>query len=143
MTQKTRIKIFRGIAGYMAIYHLFFSTITIFFGEWGMVVTSKILYRADVIITPQTLYLSKFVAAYGIAFGVMMLLLAMQPERYRKIVWAAVALVAVRVFERIFFFDLLNEAFGITMSSNIVTIAIISLFAVALVIFMPKEKIIK
>lgn len=140
MTQKARMKIFRGIAGYMSFYHLIFSLLVIFFGEWGMATTSKILYGADVVITPQTLYFSKFIAAYGIAFGVMMLLLALQPERYRNIVWAAVALVVVRVFERIFFYDLLNEAFGITMSSNIITITIISIFAGALVLFMPKEK---
>jgi len=51
-----------------------------------------------------------------------------------------VALVVVRVFERLFFFDLLNESFGITMANNLITIGIISFFAIALVVFMPKGR---
>src|SRR3989344_61623 len=140
MNQIIRLRIFRVIAGYMALYHLVFGFLVVFLGEQGIVTTARILYRIDVDVTPQILYLAKFIGAYGIAFGAMMALVAWQPVRYRNFVWAAVALVGVRVFERFFFFDLLNEAFNVNMANNLVTIGIITFFAVALVIFMPRQR---
>jgi len=140
MNQTIRLRIFRVIAGYMALYHLAFGFLVVFLGEQGLQTTAQFLYRIDIAATPQVLYLAKFIAAYGIAFGVMMALLVWRPVQYRHLVWAAVALVVVRVFERLFFFDLLNESFGITMANNLITIGIISFFAIALVVFMPKGR---
>ncbi len=76
-----------------------------------------------------------------IAFGLMMGLVALKPYRYSRFMWVAVALIAIRIFDRIFFFDTLKQTFNTTSTGNLWTIIPIVLFALGLIIFRPKTEL--
>ncbi len=74
-----------------------------------------------------------------IAFGLMLLLAASNPVRYASIAYVAVALAALRIFERLYFASDLKAAFGIGLDRTIVTVIIVTLLNGGLLLLKPRE----
>lgn len=131
-----RLQIFQTLASIVAVYHIILG-VTVTFASPDLVVIVTKLYRVTPTINSEFLYLAKFTAAYGLALGVMMAMVALNPRKYRMFAWGAVVLFGVRIFQRLFFFNLLNDAFHVSMSQNFMTIIPIGLLALGLAFFMP------
>lgn len=134
----TKTKIFRVVAGFVGIYHIVLGAVATFGGSSLVGLVAK-LYNISPTLDSQFLYLAKFIAAYGIAFGVMMAMVAYNPQKYYMLAWGAIVLFAVRIFDRLFYFDLLKEAFDPTMGQNLITVFTIGILGLALFIYMPKK----
>jgi len=74
-----------------------------------------------------------------IAFGLMMGLIAKNPIKYRRFAWVGVALIIIRLFDRIVFFKALQSTLNISLVNSLPTIIVISLMAIGLVVCMPKD----
>jgi len=90
-------------------------------------------------IDPQFTYLAKFLGAYVIAFGVMLLFIAKDPVRYGALVYPAVLVAVLRIAERLIFAGELKSAFGIGMQRTIGTIIIVGALNLGLLLLKPKE----
>ena len=135
MNQHRGIKL---LAGFMGIYHILMGILGIISGStaaWG----AHVLWHANVVVDPQFSYLAKFLGAYVVAFGVMMLFIAKDPVRYGSLVYAALVVAALRIAERIIFAAELKSAFGIGMERTIVTIIIVGALNLGLLLFKPRE----
>jgi len=131
-------KPFKALAGFMGIYHLLIGILGLVSGEVAARVGAAV-YGAHVEVTPLFSYMAKYLAAYVIAFGVMMLFLASDPVKYRKLVSVAVILAAVRILSRLVFSSELQAAFGIGMNRSLMTIAAVAILNLGLIVLMPKQ----
>jgi hypothetical protein len=128
----------RILAGFMGVYHLLMGLFGIISGEMAARV-GQILWGAHVTVDAQFSYLAKFLAAYVIAFGLMMLFIAKDPVRYGALVWVAALLGALRIFERLVFAGELQSAFSIGMNRTILTVIVVAALNLGLIVLRPKE----
>ena len=93
MNRHTGIRL---LAGFMGIYHILMGILGIVSGStaaWG----ARVLWHATVTVDPQFSYLAKFLGAYVVAFGVMMLFIFKDPVRYSGLVYPAVVVAVLRI----------------------------------------------
>jgi hypothetical protein len=135
MNRHTGIRL---LAGFMGIYHILMGVLGIVSGStaaWG----AHVLWHANVTVDPQFSYLAKFLGAYVVAFGVMMLFITKDPVRYGGLVYPAVVVAVLRIAERLIFAGELKAAFGIGMDRTIVTIVIVGILNLGLLLLKPRE----
>ena len=138
MNSKKSLGVFRFLAGFASIYHFLLGLVGTFASADTVVWFVNRVYGINPLVNAQFIYLAKFISIYMIVFAIAMALLAWKPVKFRKLVWLPITLFTVRVIERIVFFDLLNEAFGIEMSQNLTVVVPIALLAIAFYVFRPK-----
>ncbi len=125
------------IAGLVGIYHITIGILGTLSGNIAAEI-GRMLFQAQIDVTPQFSYMAKYLGAYVIAFGTMMLVIAKDPVKYRGLIDVAVLLIAIRVLDRIIFASELKAAFGIGFTQSIITISVISIVGLLLLIFKPK-----
>jgi len=123
----------------MGVYHVVMGLAGIWSGDLAASVAST-LWHATVRVDPQFSYLAKFLGAYVIAFGGMMLAIARDPVRYGPLVYVAALLGAIRIVERLVFASELQQAFGIGMDRTVVTAIIVFALNGGLILLKPKER---
>lgn len=85
----------------------------------------ELIIHSLVTVDPQFTYLAKFLGAYAIAFGIMMLFIAKDPVGYGALVYPAIAVAIIRIGERSISAGELKAAFGIGMDRTIGTIMVV------------------
>jgi hypothetical protein len=134
MNRHTGIRV---LAGFMGIYHILMGALGIVSGStaaWG----AHVLWHANVRVDPQFTYLAKFLGAYVVAFGVMMLFIAKHPVRYGGLVYPAVLVAVLRIAERLIFASELKAAFGIGMKRTIGTVIVVGALNLGLLLLKPR-----
>jgi hypothetical protein len=131
-------KPFKAVAGFMGVYHVLIGILGLASGDVAARVGAAV-YGAHVEVTPMFSYMAKYLAAYVIGFGVMMLIMASDPVKYRKLVYVAVLLAVIRILSRLVFASELQAAFGIGMNRSLLTIAIVAILNLGLLLLMPKQ----
>lgn len=139
MDQKTSVKIFVLVAGFVSIYHIILGLIGTFAPGPAVASIANTVFGVTVDPTPQFFYFAKFISALFITFGLMMALVAKKPYQYGHFAWVAVAYFVIRIFDRLVFFDLLNSALGTTMSRNMVTVIPLTIIVLCLIFLRPKS----
>jgi hypothetical protein len=132
------LKPIKVLAGFIGIYHILLGLIGSVSGELGAQ-AARAIFDARVDLTPQFSYLVKYLGAYTIAFGVMMLLVAWNPVKYKLFIYVGILLIAIRITQRLIFASQLESAFGISQGRNLLNTAIIALLALGLYLFRPRE----
>ena len=120
----------------ICIYHVVAGVAATFFKE-AAVKLGSVLFGVSITMTPQTELLVRYLGAFGISFGLMTAFAALDPVRNTKIIYGAVVYFLVRAFDRIVFWDLLQEhsAGPVPDWFRIVMILVMGL---GLLIFMPR-----
>lgn len=131
-------KPFRALAGFMGVYHLLIGFLGLVSGEMAARVGAAV-YGAHVEVSPLFSYMAKYLAAYVIAFGLMMIFVASDPVKYRKLVSVAIVLAVVRILSRLIFASELQAAFGIGMNRSLMTIVVVAILNLGLIALMPKQ----
>lgn len=131
-------KPFKALAGFMGVYHLLIGILALVSGGMAARVGAAV-YGAHVEVTPVFSYMAKYLAAYVIAFGVMMIFVASDPVKYRKLVLVAVVVAVLRILSRLIFASELQTAFGIGMNRSLMTIAAVAILNLGLIVLMPKQ----
>lgn len=140
MAKDNKLLWFKIVAWFGAIYHIILGLIGTFAPNNIVISVAEATYRVAITSSSQFFYLAKFLSAYMIAFGFMLALLAYNPKKFRIFIWPAVALFAIRIFDRLVFFKLLNEALGSTMGGNLITVAVAAIMGLLLILLRPAEK---
>jgi len=101
---------FQAVAGFMGVYHMILGVLGLISGEVAAKL-GAVVYGANVQVTPVFSYMAKYLAAYVFGFGVMMLIMASDPVKYRKFVYVALVVAVLRILSRLVFADELRAAF--------------------------------
>lgn len=80
-------------------------------------------------------YVIKPFGIYAMTFGVMMGVAAWNPAKNRALISVGVVLFALRIVQRLLNMDAMQQAFNITPSRNLATVAVVAVFGLALAWF--------
>jgi hypothetical protein len=135
-----KLTIFKIAAWWAGLYHLGLGLIGVFGNPETVSAVIKSFFRANVEMTPQVSYLIKFCSAYMAAFGVAVILLALKPLKYPRLVWVPITLFTLRIFETLVFSDLLTNSFGIPPREEFIIVCIMTLILSLLFFFRPRAE---
>ena len=132
--------IFKLVTWIAGLYHVILAAIALLL---PIEVTSKAFTMAlgvNLAVTPQLEFIGKYVGVYMLAFGIMLIMIALNPVRYRSLAYVAVALFGIRFLNRIIFFGALTSTLGMTMTRNIIGSALVFIFFIGILFTMPKKQ---
>lgn len=132
--------VFKITAWWAGLYQLALGVTGVFASRELATTVIQKTYGASIDMTPQVFYLVKFCSAYMVAFGVAMVMLALNPVKYKNLMWVAITLFSVRIIERLMFTELLGTSFGISVREEMFTSGVLLLMIVLLYYFRPKDK---
>jgi hypothetical protein len=94
------------------------------------------LYGAQVEWTPQFSYILRPLGAFMVALGAIGIAAAVDPWRYRVLVWGFAGLLGLRVLQRLALRSDIEQTFGIPAARNLTNAAFFLALAVVLVLLM-------
>ena len=105
-------------------------------GSSGFVNAMARFYGADVKeLSPEFLYILRPLGAFMLVLGIIAALAALDPIRYRGVVYAFAALFILRATQRVLFGAEVEEIFGVPASRNVFQMVFFYALAAALVAF--------
>ena len=137
INEALKIRLFRIVIGYASIYHILLGLLGTFAGPSIVVGLSSTIFGISPTPDDQFLVTGRFAAAYMLAFGMMLGLLAIDPRKYSMLVWPGVVLFALRIFDRLVYAGQLERAFGTTLGRSLITVAMAVIIIAALVVLRP------
>ena len=133
---KTKIfKIATGIAGG---YHVLIAAAGLLLPSHLVAKVVEMAFGITFEMNAQLSILAKFASVYMLAFGVALIILSINPIKYRAFTLPALILFAIRFITRVIFFSALTTA-GMPAARNISGAVIILGLFLALLITMPKS----
>jgi hypothetical protein len=123
----------RGLLAVICLYHIAMGVLANINKESMVALVKKVI---GVTIEPdeQLLYIIKPFGVYVIVFGVLMGLAAWNPIKNRSFISVGIGLFVIRAIQRFAFAHELETVFNISHQRNIVSAALVSAFAIALLI---------
>ncbi len=92
------------------------------------------VYGAEVNWTPEFSYIIKPMGAFMFALGIMCVFAALNPLRYRAVVYGFALLFFIRALQRLIFADEISEVFGIGSGRNTGNACFFILLGLALIV---------
>jgi len=89
-------------------------------------------------VTDQFQVVFRFVGAFALAFGITMLLAAVNPRKCQAVILGGMVYFAARLITRLFEAALLREAFDVSTGVFVRGTVAIALFLAALIVFFPR-----
>jgi len=123
----------------ISIYHIALG-IFAFISENAAVYLAESFFGMTLIATPQLSYFAKLLGIYAFIFGVIMLYVMRDPDKYKEIIKVTIILYALRVINRIVFAGLVQKAFQVSDFSMILEIFLLIFFGGALWALMPRKR---
>ena len=128
----TASRLLRLYLWFIALFHLFVGLAVNLSDTFTRMIAAG--YGATVDWTPQFVYILRPLGAFMIILGILAAVAARQPGRYPAVIMGFVILFAIRALHRLFYFDVLDSAFGISRSRSMVNMAVFALQAVVLLL---------
>lgn len=132
--------LFKTVTCVAGLYHVLLGIIGSLFPVEITAKAFKVALGISINVTPEIIFISKFISVYMLAFGIMLLIVASNPIKYRVFAWPALALFGARFLNRVIFFSLLSSTFGMTASRNFIGSVLILFFFIAIWLTMPKKQ---
>ncbi len=130
--------IFRIVAGSAAAYHILLAAAGLLCPADTIEKVVAVAFGVALEVGPQLGLIIKFVSAYLLAFGVMLLLLSLNPVKYRALALPALVLFGLRFVNRLVLFSALTSA-GMTVSRNVTGTGFILFYFVAILVWFRKK----
>lgn len=124
----------RIVAGFIGLYHLWVGVTLIMSGETSIRLARSIAgWTIDG--SPAMGIVGEILGCYIIAFGLMMLVAAWDPVGGRHFLTVGVVLIALRVFQRLYFGDKVMEVFQVSPWHHWMAITVVTVMGVLLSMF--------
>ena len=140
MPPSARLKGFKFVLTLIGIYHLALGLLPFVPTDFAARLVSA-LFGMTIEVTPQLHYVARLMGAYALIFGVVTLIVASQPDRYRAFTPVILALYAVRIVNRILFVVQFMNAFQTTAFRAWLEVFLLAAFAVAVFLLRPREQV--
>ena len=134
-----RNKIFKITAVVAGVYHLGLAFVGLIFPIEVISDVVEAVLRVSPSITPQFEVMAQFISVYMAAFGIMLLILASNPQKYKALVYPVLLVFGLRLIHRTVSFGAVQEAFGTSWNQNIFTVIAISFFLITLFVTRPRK----
>lgn len=134
---KTKYMFWQGILWLVAVYHIVVGLLLLFSGELS-IKALKAIAGATIEGSPQLGIAGEILACYILTFGLMMGVAAWNPVKNRSILTIGLILIALRVFQRIYFSEKVMQVFQVSPATYWTATAIAILLGVILGLFRMK-----
>ncbi|OGI10104.1 MAG: hypothetical protein A3I68_05965 [Candidatus Melainabacteria bacterium RIFCSPLOWO2_02_FULL_35_15] len=123
------------ILWFVAIYHIILGCIGIFAKDLT-VVLARTFFNFNLILTDQISWVLNPFSAYLLIFGVFMALAATNPSKYKTIIYIGIALCAIRIAQRIFFFCSSPEGLinNVDPFKNMIVLAVVVVIGISMLL---------
>lgn len=127
-------QIFRLTTGLAAAYHLGLGAALMVLPARAVGSIARLFLGMELEFDPQLSLIGKFVAAYILAFGVMLGMLCWNPIRLRALVVPALVLFGVRLVNKLMFLTTIEATFGVTRGRSVfAAVSLAAIFVVMLI----------
>ncbi len=133
-------RMFKIVTGVAGIYHIILALAGLLCPVDLAVKVVTMAFGLALEVGPQLSLILKFTSVYMLAFGVMLMVLSINPVKYRALVIPALVLFGIRLINRVMLFDVLTSA-GMPVSRNVIGTAHIFFFFIAMIILLPKAQL--
>jgi len=131
--------VFRLLIGIAGAYHIALALVGMFLPTDLIIKVAQTALGVVLNPEPQLDLIITFTSAYMLAFGVMLMILSVNPVTYRVLAIPAFILFGVRVINRLIMFDGLLSA-GMTPARNITGTSLLLLYAIVLLVFILQKQ---
>ena len=121
----------RVLAAAIAVYHITFGLALLFSGELALRL-ARLLAGLTVEGTPQMGVVGEIFGCYLLAFGLMMVFVAVDPVKNRSMISVALTLFALRVLQRVVFASKTMSILGLSAAAYWPMAVVVAAFALAL-----------
>ncbi|MFA5335383.1 MAG: hypothetical protein WC324_00520 [Candidatus Omnitrophota bacterium] len=122
----------------VALYHIAGGIAATFSQQFALQL-GYMLFGVNISITPETQVLVRYLGAFAVTFGLLMVFAALDPAKNRKIVYGGIAYFLIRAFDRVVFWKVISECSAGPLP-NWGRIALILFFGIALFVLRPKSE---
>ncbi len=124
---------------FVAAYHILLGLLGIFAKETAVFIANN-FFNFNLTLTEEMLWVINPFATYLLFFGVFMAVAAMNPKKYKNVIYAGVGLFAVRVIQRIIFVTSASEGLisNIDPVRNIIAIVVVAVIGLSM-FFLTKK----
>ena len=131
----------KGLLWFGAVYHMLLGLLGIFAKD-VVVTLAKNFYNFNLTLDAQTSWILNPLAAYMFVFGVLMAVAASDPSKYKKIIYAAVGLLFLRVVQRIIFEVVAPTGLIQTIDpvKNSIDLILIGIYSIVVLVLTKKMK---
>jgi len=133
--------LFRIVTGIAGFYHLVLGVGGLVLPSDTFVKVSSFILGMSTDVDASSYLIVKFGAAYVMAFGIMLILLCIDPVKNRILMIPALSLFGVRLINKIIFFSAIGSAFEITTGRNVFAILSLLFLIFAMLLTMPKKSV--
>lgn len=131
----------KGLLWFVAIYHISLGLLGMFFKD-SAVFMARNLFNFNLTLTPEMYWILNPFTSYLLIFGVFMALAAIDPIKYKNVIFIGVALFAVRIVQRIVFFFAAPEGLISNMdpARNILVLVVVSAIGLSMYLLAKRLK---
>ncbi len=125
-----------GVAG---VYHLLIGAVGILFPAELLVKVSGFILGVSPEVNEQFPLIAKFASVYVLAFGILLIILFLNPVKYRILAIPVLTLFGIRLINKILFFGTIGASFGIPFGRNLFGTLCVFFFFTTILLTLPKK----
>jgi len=122
-----RMTLFRITTGVAAVYHLVLGLALLVLPAEALGGITRLFLGMDLEVDGQMAMIGKFIAAYLLAFGLMLGLLCLRPVKLRALVMPVLVLFGIRLANKLVFMGQIEEMFGVARGRSVFALLCIAL----------------
>lgn len=125
----------------VAVYHILLGILGIFAKETAVLIANS-FFNFNLTLTDEMLWIINPFSAYLLFFGVFMAVVASDPKKYKKLVYAGVGLFALRVVQRVIFlfYAPASLIYNVDPLRNVIAMAVVAVIGVWMYVLARKLK---
>ena len=128
----------KAVLYFSAIFHILAGLYIVFSGD-SSASYGEVVFGMTIVPDPQMLYVLKSAGIYALAFGVVILLAAGDPEKYRHVIYVIIGMYSFRCINRIVSVNYIQETFAVTQFRAWLAVCILGTIAGLLFYFRPRR----
>lgn len=135
-----RRRIFSIVTGIAGAYHILLAAAGFMLPPDTVAKVIDVAFGVPLDINAELTLAVRFSSVYMLAFGVMLLILALNPVRYRVFAIPALILFGLRFINRLLYFNDITSS-GMPVSRNVTGTVLIFLFFAGILLFLPRKQV--
>ena len=132
----TLFKVFTGVAG---AYHVLLGISGLLLPQDMFAKVAAIILGVQAEMDLSLQMAAKFASVYVLVFGIVLLILMQNPQRYRILAIPVLTLFGVRLINKVVFFGSITESFNISTGSGIFAVSSLAVLFFGILLTLPKK----
>lgn len=132
-------RLFQVVASVVGIYHVVLGLAALVLPAGQMSSTVELILGFSPSITDQFVLIAKFTGVYVLAFGLVVLLVARDAEKYKLFITPVLLLFAIRLLNKVILFDDIGAQLDVPPARNVLAVAFVAIFFFGMLFTAPAK----